>query len=328
MNSTPMTDPGDTGAPNAPPDAARTPGARLSVLSGDRPCIRCGFNLTGQHVLREPHYGMLVVMCPECGTPASLQEYPLLGKWAARWGAVFAAMWVLFVLALLACSAGVSFGFGVGATESSGEKFAQYIAEREFEWFRTPEAERRPPATVQSAQYIASALQQGPSPYTAIDDNWWSAQDPKALLAQSGGWWRSLDLNVVYVWAGACIPLFVLGVVWSVVLAHVRRWRLWLVIPAVLVCAGALAVLVWSVDGTNSRWAGQWQMAIQKAREFYFIPVIALTLGAEVIPLAVGLLFGRPLARTMVRAFVPPRLRAPLSFLWICDGKPLPRPAR
>ena len=74
--------------PNDPPVRTDRPDVPVvSVLTGDRACISCGFNLVGQQVTREPVYGMLLVRCPECNTAASLQEYPLLGKWASRWAA-------------------------------------------------------------------------------------------------------------------------------------------------------------------------------------------------------------------------------------------------
>ena len=53
--------------------------------------------------------------------------------------------------------------------------------------------------------------------------------------------------------------------------------------------------------------------------------VLLFTLAIYAVPFFVGLMIGRPLARLMVRAFVPPRLRVPLSFLWLCDGKEPPR---
>ena len=313
----------DEAAPTRGP--ARQTGERVSMLSGDRPCARCGFNLTGQHVIREPHYGMLVVVCPECGAPAALQEYPLLGRWAVRWGALLAAVWVLQILSLLAATVGVSFGFGMLATETSGMKLAQFIAERHREWMATDAATRTPPASAATTAYITSMLQQPASPYNGIDAGWWAAQDPAVMLAASGGWWGSFDWNVLYAWVGASVPLLAAGVVWAVVLSHVRRSRLWLVIVAVSALTGGLAVLVWSSDAASSRWPGAWVTALQVARRIYFVPIIAMTLVAEVVPFFVGLMIGRPLARLMVRAFVPPRLRVPLSFLWLCDGKEPPR---
>ena len=77
---------------------AGTTDARLGVVLGDRLCVRCGFNLHGQTITREPHYQMLSVRCPECSTLASLQEYPVLGRWGQRFGIVFALLWLAVAL--------------------------------------------------------------------------------------------------------------------------------------------------------------------------------------------------------------------------------------
>ncbi|HED53526.1 MAG TPA: hypothetical protein ENJ00_04925, partial [Phycisphaerales bacterium] len=49
-----------------------------SVVLGDRLCVACAYNLRGQPVYRESEYGLYLVRCPECGTPAAIQEYPML----------------------------------------------------------------------------------------------------------------------------------------------------------------------------------------------------------------------------------------------------------
>ena len=65
------------GRPN-PTEGSRGPDARaerIAVVTGTRLCIRCGFNLTGQMILREPAYDLLIARCPECGTPPPV-PYP------------------------------------------------------------------------------------------------------------------------------------------------------------------------------------------------------------------------------------------------------------
>ena len=49
-----------------------------------------------------------------------------------------------------------------------------------------------------------------------------------------------------------------------------------------------------------------------------------VTLGYLMIPLTAGLLLGRSLARLLVRALLPPRLRYSLALLWTTDGLELP----
>ncbi|MFG0259295.1 MAG: DUF4199 domain-containing protein, partial [Phycisphaerales bacterium JB041] len=85
-------------APHDPPPRNDATTERLGVVSGDRLCVQCGFNLHGQTITREPHYRMLSVRCPECSTLASLQEYPVLGRWGPRFGVILALVWLVFTL--------------------------------------------------------------------------------------------------------------------------------------------------------------------------------------------------------------------------------------
>jgi len=309
-----------------PAEPASPKGERVSLLCGDRPCARCGFNLTGQHVIRESHYRLLVVVCPECGTPAALQEYPLLGKWVARWGAVLAALWVLFVLALLAASVGVSCGFSYMSSEMAGLRFGQFISDQHFEWLKQDPGVRTPSPDATTMASQTSMIQQGAHPDARIDSNWWAAQSVPDLLSKAGGWWAMFDWNVVYAWLGASLPLTAAGIVWSVALSHVRRGRLWIVIPVIYGIAAAILTVVWSSEDSSNRRGWSWTSARELAGGVYFVPAVAMTLVAEMVAVFVGLMAGRPLARGLVRAFLPPRRRAALSFLWTCDLKELPRP--
>lgn len=115
---------------------------RVSVLVGDRLCVSCGFNLHGQHVVREPKYSMLMVRCPECGTVASLQEFPLLGKWMARWAALLAVIWLLLLLGLTLGTAGATYGLSRGVVSTTVGPVVREITRRHGEWYRsTQEAE-------------------------------------------------------------------------------------------------------------------------------------------------------------------------------------------
>ena len=48
-------------------------------------------------------------------------------------------------------------------------------------------------------------------------------------------------------------------------------------------------------------------------------------LGVQVLGGFVGVRLGRPSARLAVRIILPPSLRPRLVYLWLVDGKPLPR---
>jgi hypothetical protein len=115
-------------APSSPTSTARTPEVRISTVVGDRLCIKCGFNLSGQPVVRESVYGMAIVRCPECSTIASLQEYPLLGRWARRIAAALAALWLLLLIGGTFATAGIMFGMSQQCLESGGTRLAAHVA--------------------------------------------------------------------------------------------------------------------------------------------------------------------------------------------------------
>ena len=93
-----------------------TPARKRRILTGDRFCTKCGYNLIGQQIVREEYYSMLIVRCPECATVASVQEYPLLGGWAIRWGALLAALWFITLVAWWPGSSGIVFGMSLVVT--------------------------------------------------------------------------------------------------------------------------------------------------------------------------------------------------------------------
>lgn len=128
--------------PSDPHAAPSSSEQRVSVLMGDRLCVSCGFNLHGQHVVREPKYSMLMVRCPECGTVASLQEFPLLGKWMARWAALLAVIWLVVLLGLTLGTAGATYGLSRGVVSTTVGPVVREITRRHGEWYRsTQEAE-------------------------------------------------------------------------------------------------------------------------------------------------------------------------------------------
>lgn len=218
---------------------------RVSTLVGDRLCIRCCYNLVGQPILREQHYNMLIVRCPECGTVASLQEHPLLGRWAMRWAAVLAGLWILVLLGM---------------------------------WFITT-------ATLYGMTREAA--------FESLDQAGW------------GGFWLIVRWSLL---------LAAYGCIWSLLLPHVRRklLPLWLL---VIVALPAIVAYVTEVGTVGSRYPyggpdyGQALVAVQ---------LIAIAVAA--VPMCLGMLFGRSLARLLVRAALPPRLRGSLAGLWLMDG--------
>ncbi len=185
--------------PDAPPAAPLEPGAqRISVLCGERACIACAFNLSGQPVVREPHYDMLIVRCPECGAVASLQEYPALGTWATRWTALAAALYIVLLLGGAFGAGAIGYGFCEAAIDGSGYRFAQFLSDRQTSDLA---AAGLPPTTTMRAI--------SPTPFDAVSMPWLAKQDTSALLA-AGAPWRGLILpEAVPLWAAQCVTLYI-----------------------------------------------------------------------------------------------------------------------
>ncbi len=275
---------------------------RVSTLLADRPCARCLFNLVGQSIVRERHYAMLIVRCPECGSVTSILEYPLLGRWANRWAALAAALWLLVAIAVSCGIAGIIFGFTVGTMETAPLPLAELIANN-FE----------------AHQALAGATQGSISGWSSIDAKWWASQDREALMDAVGGWQGAVRWWGFLLWLIAFVPLFLLASIWAVGCAHRRGLRLLLTyLPMVLIAAAFF--------GMGYLGPSRWMHATDLAARMLWPVLLPISAVLAVIPLIVGALLGRTLARLLVVAMLPPRLRVPLSFLWICDGKTPPKP--
>ncbi len=299
---------------------------RVSTLVGDRLCIKCGYNLTGQPVKREAHYDMLIVRCPECATVASLQEYPLLGRWAGRWAMLLAALWFGFTLLLALASAGILYAEAEAVAEAASRPHATHLAEHHHQWLKEQEAQGTLPPNYQ--WFLSNPV----GPYQFLDQTWSAQQDFDALLAEAGGWRSAADFSALQEWTELAIWAVPIGCFWAVALAHVRRRRLILFGLLLIGLAGLFAVIghfsqprmfpmvVWGWGGAN---------AITIAQRQIGPPFYIMSLAFAVVPLSLGLVFGRSIVRGLIRALLPPRLRSSLALLWTADGlePPLPRPS-
>ena len=75
--------------------------------------------------------------------------------------------------------------------------------------------------------------------------------------------------------------------------------------------------------GSRGPWS--WRAPDDAVYDQLHRPLQAITLVVFAMAFVGGLFVGRTIARWVVVVFLPPRLRAPWSFLWITDRKPLPR---
>lgn len=297
-------------APAAPPPVAPVGGGpiakgandeRVSTMLADRACTGCGFNLIGQPIVRERHYGLLIARCPECGTVAALQEYPALGRWANRWAALLAGLWFLFITAGTMAVAGMITGFTHGAGHAASEHVAEVIKQK----------------------YIAHETAKG-TPVDQInwwwigDPLWWQAQDKGQIIAEAGGWRGAVRWGGLAIWIFAACILVPVGACWAVLMAHRRGIGLVITAAPMLVFAGVF----WAMSSLGS---STFMSVHDLAQRMLWPVVLPMSLLCAAVALFAGVLMGRPLARVVVRATLPPRLRVPLGWLWTCDGLPPPR---
>jgi hypothetical protein len=82
---------------------------------------------------------------------------------------------------------------------------------------------------------------------------------------------------------------------------------------SVTLAANAVVMVAWRVDAPHLMvWA---------------LPYVAAHAAAQCFGGLAGVMFGRPVARLIVRIVLPPGIRPRLAYLWHADGKPFPRPA-
>jgi hypothetical protein len=285
---------------------------RVSTLVGDRLCTHCGYNLTGQAVLREPHYQLLIVRCPECGAAASVQEYPLLGRWAGRWAAVVAAAWFLFLVLFWVGSAAAIFGFSTGTAEIAAEEYRTFLQDRYNAW-----AKESPDPIVITVQPGAGAPVLPAPPLIRANEfaDWWKTQDPAALLADAGGWFAAVDWSAAFLWIPLGLLAFVFGCMWATILVARGRRALLVWGGAIMFVACAFATIPmsdWLAGEPSWYWTGARQQICPR------MMVLSLAFGA--VTLVIGLMVGRSLVRGMIRLLLPPRMRSSLAGLWLADG--------
>ncbi len=376
MNSSdPVREPGPSLVPQAPGEVSTAatqntrPGApaaapeRIAIVSGDRVCGSCGFNLHGQHVVREEHYAMLMIRCPECGQVASLHEYPVLGAWARRLGMVLAALWLFVMVAAVAATIGALTGGAFivsqaavsGVTRDIASVHAKHVEQRLKEVdvkiarlqagdpaFGSPAAAgATDPNQVRAAALAASfstlnnerqnlqwIMQNRDSDYEWLEQSWWEVNRTNADFARS--LWKSMDWRRLF-WAtiGAGMMPLIAGVFWAV---SCPRWRgrSLLVAWVVLTTLGVLGLVYVTVkpvlDSDVRLWGGlNIVHAVKAAREIVgpMPSILAIAIMSGVLLLAMR--YGRAWARLAIRTLLPPRLRVSFAYLWWCDGKEMPR---
>lgn len=304
------------------PLPARTPEPdgepRVGVVAGDRLCARCAFNLVGQTIVREPRYGLLIARCPECGTPAPIQEYPLLGRWANRLSFVLGGAWLLMLFAFLGINVLTVTGFTIGVTQDLTAKYAFSISHT-YAAYADANLPPSPAATYTATTFFPWG---GTSQF---DADWWRAQDHAAMFAEAGGWSGGVDWGALRQLLFPILFAAPFGMIWAVALPHAKGIRRAIPLALVMVIA-VLSLVVHDWQSSTPNWRWTYMGAQEAAYEQLGTLLHLITLSAWVVVFTLGTIFGRAVARRVIVLFLPPRLRGPWSFLWLADGLALPRP--
>jgi len=266
------------------------PPAGPPLITGDRVCLACGYNLIGRPVVREPHHGLLVVQCPECGTYDAVTAQPAAGRIGPKVVGLLVALWLLLLIGAWLGTAAMLFGMTLAGSEQLVEGAGRDLNRLHDDAF----AEGAPGSFA----------------------NWFRQQDPAALREQLGGLrLRNLRIHVLF-----ALPVVAIGAAWSCLLLWRGRWSL-LAWSLVLVGTGsAFAAATIVARGHAPAWPRDAAISLLGA------PAAALTTALLWLQLAVGMTIGRPLARLVVRLLLPPAMCASLHALWTCDGRTPPDP--
>lgn len=314
-----------TGAPIHPQAGVE----KVGEVGADRVCITCGYNLIGQVTYREPHYGLIIARCPECGTAASLQEYPLLGRWAARWAWVFAGLWLTVLLVFFAVTVAGGYGIAEGAGGSASDTLGVLIGREFAEWVKVQVEEAKElesslvlnRASQAQPWYWTNAISDPDSPYTYLDPAW--KYDVSDIIVRNGGLWKVINWRALVTWEAAALFALACGIVWAVILPHVRGWRFLWVVGAYAVVWGGVVLVLWITPSPSVTFSGT-TYSRSVAEPFISPWFSALTLGFMCVVMIAGLLIGRKVARLVVRAALHPKWRGPFAYLWTADGLRVP----
>jgi hypothetical protein len=284
-----MTDHPQMTEASAPTGVSETIVARVE---GTRPCLRCGHDLHGQSILREPEHGLFIARCPECGTVAALTEYPTLGVWGRRLGTALMATMIALLIPMALLSALALFGM-------SAILFDERIREV------------RP-----VLESMASDPLNG-----QITPEWWIANGAEARQRMLAALFRFDRQDLMLAVAMSPLPVLI-GIVWSAILSGLPGRRVWLAGPLI----GAIGILYIALGFINEAPLGVVTVWISDAAfQSMAWPGMATFLGIGTGLMTLGLLLGRTLFRLLASFALPPRSRRMVSFLWTIDGLDPPR---
>lgn len=291
---------------------------RVSELVGDRTCLKCGYNLIGQPIVRERHYDLLMVRCPECATVAALQEYPMLGRWANRWAMLLAGMWFLVLCGMVLATGLTLSSLSSSIASAACQKYMNWLGDHQYAWMKENDDPDFATIYVDQGDYYEEY------PWVYFDSDWWAAQDADELLRQAGGWGGITDWTALRGWSATAICSIVFGIFWATVLMKFGRIRLFCYSLLLVLVAGGLSMFVIIPFGYSLWFYTQTPSIYEVATDAIYTPLLVISLAFTLIPLSIGMLMGRPMMRMLIRLLLSPRQCSALSLLWTCDGKELP----
>lgn len=292
---------------------ADQPHAPSDQIRADRACAGCGFNLYGQSVSREEHYGLAIARCPECGTVAALQQYPVMTHWVNRFRLIIGGIYIILLLGMFALSTFAISGFGIAAAEIASEPLADHLALQHTIWEQ--QVGSQPPGDAQVPAPINQPLPQY-SRWNILTPKWIDEELDEAMQ-QFGGIYGNMNAEVYILLVPSAFVSLVFGIFWSVALLGSNRSRVLVVPAAIAIIAGVILV------GANFD-SGNYPSARALAENIYVMRLIPLLLVYEFIFMGIGVLIGRPIARFVVKLALPPRSRVPFGVLWSRDGLSMP----
>jgi len=273
----------------------------VAQVEVDRYCEQCGYNLTGQIVRLHKQTQVLMVRCPECGKYHAAADSITAGKrWLRRISTLFLLMWFLLVFGAWFAVGFAECGLTVGTLFEFTQQVWEYLV-------------------VDSNEQVVQTTEGG-SPYwqetelvhkleTKFPPDQGYSVDFKSRRVIS----PNIDeYRILVILSG--VASFALGYILAmitVVACHAWRKRSAVFFVLVFALLGlTLNFTIWHYDaGEITNWGVG-----------YFGGMFLLFVSGGLA----GVLLGRPLARAMVFAFLPPRLRCGVSFLWNVDGKEVP----
>jgi len=289
------------------PDAT----ASTDHIKADRACINCGFNLYGQVVTKEPHYGLAIATCPECNTVAALQSYPTMSHWVNRFRALIGGVWIVLLVAGFVVNILLLVEYTRSATATAGEKLSEVIGEEYETW-----AKSQP-----NSNYTPRISQAVPNYYqwVLIPADWTEAHLAESVK-RAGGYFKNINAGFAFYIIPASIFGLFAGIFWSLALIGSTRKQALLVPLVACLIAAVWLVAEYLVDGQNQDWSRN--IVGRLYEPILGPPMIAY----QFIVMGISLYFARKLARFVFVITLPPRSRVPFSIFWTRDGLDLPKP--